>query len=285
MKLGYHGFGVGVTANPATLQRVARHAEQIGYESLWTAEHVVLPDPQVPPSPSPPRVPFLDPAGVLCYAASVTERVKLATGIIILPQRNPLVLAKELTTVDVLSSGRLVFGIGVGYLEPEFRALGIPFDDKGTRTDEYIETIRTLWTEAEPAYSGRYVSFSGIDAQPRPVQKPHPPFVIGGHSAGAFRRAVSKGNGWYGFYRNIDDTKECLTGLAAAAREVERPAALGLLEISVTPRIGFTADDVKRYTELGVDRLIPNSASRTADELVDFLSRTAEMVAGAVGLD
>src|SRR5262245_45439292 len=103
MKLGYHGFGVGLTANPAAAARVARHAEQIGYESLWTAEHVVLPSPRVPPSPSPPEVPFLDPAGVLCYASAVTERIKLATGIIILPQRNPLVLAKELATVDVLS--------------------------------------------------------------------------------------------------------------------------------------------------------------------------------------
>ena len=284
MKLGYHGFGIGVTADPTVARRVAQHTEQIGFESLWTAEHVVLPDPQVPPSPSPPRVPFLDPAGALCYAAAVTKSIKLATGIIILPQRNPLVLAKELTTVDVLSGGRLIFGIGVGYLKPEFDALGIPFEDKGPRTDEYIDTIRALLTEPKPAYSGRFVSFSGIDAQPRPVQKPHPPFVIGGHSPGAFRRAVRTGNGWYGFYRNVDDTKECLAGLSAAAREVERPAALGLLEISVTPRIGFTADDVKRYTELGVDRLIPNSASRTADELVDFLSRTAEMVAGAVGM-
>ena len=285
MKLGYHGFGIGVTASPAVLGRIARHAEQIGYESLWTAEHVVLPDPQVPPSPSPPRTPFLDFAGVLCHAAAVTERIKLATGIIILPQRNPLVLAKELTTVDVLSSGRLVFGVGVGYLEPEFRALGIPFADKGPRTDEYLEAIRILWTEAKPAYSGRFVSFSGIDAQPRPVQKPHPPFVIGGHSSGAYRRAVRTGNGWYGYYRNVDDTKQCLAGLAAAAREVERPAALGTLEISVTPRMGFTADDVKSYAQLGVDRLIPNSASRTADELVDFLSRTAEMVANSVGMD
>ena len=138
MRLGYHGFGLGPSANGAAAARVARHAEALGYESLWTAEHVVLPSPQAPPSPAPPELPFLDPAGVLCYAAAVTERIRLATGIVILPQRNPLVLAKELATVDVLSSGRLIFGVGVGYLEAEFDALGVPFENKGPRTDEYL---------------------------------------------------------------------------------------------------------------------------------------------------
>jgi probable F420-dependent oxidoreductase len=280
MKLGYHGFGLGPSANGAAAARVARHAEKLGYESLWTAEHVVLPSPQAPPSPAPPELPFLDPAGALCYAAAVTERIRLATGIIILPQRNPLVLAKELSTVDVLSSGRLIFGVGVGYLEAEFNALGVPFESKGPRTDEYLEAIVAMWTQGKPAYSGRFVSFSGIDAQPRPVQKPHPPIVIGGHSPGAYRRAVRYGNGWYGYFQDVEGTRQCLAGLETAAGEAERPAALGRLEISVTPRTGFTVDDAKRYAELGVDRLIPNSRARTADELVDFLSRTAETLAG-----
>jgi probable F420-dependent oxidoreductase len=280
MKLGYHGFGIGATANRDGAARVARHAEKLGYESLWTGEHVVLPDPRVPPSPSPPEVPFLDSAAVLCYAAGVTERIRLATGIIILPQRNPLVLAKELTTVDVLSNGRLIFGIGVGYLKPEFDALGIPFDHKGPRTDEYLEAIVAMWTQTKPAYSGHFASFSGIDAQPRPLQKPHPPIVIGGHSPGAYRRAVRSGNGWYGYYRNVEDTRQSLAGLEAAAREVDRPAALGRLEISITPRLGFTLDDAREYAEMGVDRLIPNSSARTADELVQFLEKTAEMLSG-----
>jgi probable F420-dependent oxidoreductase len=278
MKLGYHGFGIGATANRDGAARVARHAETIGYESLWTGEHIVLPDPRVPPSPSPPEMPFLDSAAVLCYAAAVTERIRLATGIIILPQRNPLVLAKELTTVDVLSKGRLIFGVGVGYLKPEFDALGIPFDHKGPRTDDYLDAIVAMWTQTKPAHSGRFASFSGIDAQPRPVQKPHPPIVIGGHSPGAYRRAVRSGNGWYGFYRNVEDTRQSLAGLEAAARDVDRPAALGRLEISITPRLAFTLDDARRYAEMGVDRLIPNSGARTADELVEFLEKTAEML-------
>jgi probable F420-dependent oxidoreductase len=280
MNLGYHGFGLGVTATAAVAARVARHAEAIGYESLWTGEHVVLPSPQAPPSPAPPELPFLDPAVALSYAAAVTERIKLATGIVILPQRNPLVLAKELASVDVLSAGRLIFGIGVGYLKAEFDALGVPFENKGARTDEYLEAILAMWTQSKPAYSGRFVSFSGIDAQPRPTQKPHPPIVVGGHSAGAFRRAVRYGNGWYGYFQDVEGTRKCLAGLDAATREVERPAGLGRLEISVTPRTGFTADDAKRYADLGVDRLIPNSRARTADELVDFLSQTADLLGG-----
>jgi probable F420-dependent oxidoreductase len=284
MRLGYHGFGLGPSANGAAAARVARQAEKLGYESLWTAEHVVLPSPQAPPSPAPPELPFLDPAGVLCYAAAVTERIRLATGIVILPQRNPLVLAKELTTVDVLSSGRLIFGVGVGYLEAEFNALGVPFENKGPRTDEYLDAIIAMWTQSKPAYSGRFVSFSGIDAQPRPAQKPHPPIVIGGHSPGAYRRAVRYGNGWYGYFRDVEGTRQCLAGLEAAAREVERPAGLGRLEISVTPRTGFTVDDAKRYADLGVDRLIPNSTARTVEDLVAFLSRTAETLAGVCSM-
>ena len=284
MKLGYHGFGLGASADAAAAARVARHAEELGYESLWTAEHVVLPSPQAPPSPAPPELPFLDPAAVLCYAAAVTERIRLATGIVILPQRNPLVLAKELASVDVLSSGRLIFGVGVGYLKAEFDALSIPFEAKGPRTDEYLEAIRAMWTQPQPAYSGRFVSFSGIDAQPRPLQKPHPPIVIGGHSGGAFRRAVRYGNGWYGYFRDVEGTRQCLAGLATAAREVERPAGLGRLEISITPRIGFTVEDARAYADLGVDRLIPGSTARSQDQLVEFLSRTAEMLAGVCAI-
>src|SRR6478736_6808088 len=123
MKLAYFGINFGVCADPAVAQRVARAAEDAGLESLWTGEHVVLPDPQVPPSPSPPEVPFLDPAVSLAWVAAATTTIRLGTGIIILPQRNPAVLAKELASVDVLSKGRLVFGIGIGYLKPEFDAL------------------------------------------------------------------------------------------------------------------------------------------------------------------
>src|SRR5215472_3002262 len=152
MHFGLFGINAGPCAEPEAAMRVARAAEAAGFESVWTGEHVVLPDPQVPPSPLPPEHPLLDPAVSLAFLAAHTRTVRLGTGIIILPQRNPLVLAKELASLDVVSGGRLLFGIGAGYLEPEFRALGAPFEQRGAVTNEAIEAIKALWTMEKPTY-------------------------------------------------------------------------------------------------------------------------------------
>jgi len=278
MKLGYFGIGSGPCADPQVAARVAQAAEGLGYESLWTGEHVVLPDPQAPPSPAPPGFPMLHPSAALSFLAGVTETVKLGTGIVILPQRNPLVVAKELASVDVLSGGRLIFGLGAGYLGAEFAALGANFAERGAVTDEAIEVIRELWTSDAPEFAGKHFNFSGIRAEPRPVQDPHPPIVIGGHSPAAFRRAVKQGDGWYGFALDLDATAGALQGLADAATRHERPAGRPPLEISVTPRIPVDADSLKRFEDLGVERLIPLSGARTADDLIAFLEQTREAV-------
>jgi probable F420-dependent oxidoreductase len=275
VKLGFFGINVATCAEPGALAAVASAAEDAGFDSLWTGEHVVLPQPQVPPSPVPAETPFLDPALALTWAAAATKKIKLATGIIILPQRNPLVLAKEFATLDVLSGGRMMLGVASGYLTQEFDALGIPFSDRGPRTDEYIDAIREMWGAEAPSFDGRFVSFSGIDAQPRPVQKPLPPIVIGGQSPPAYRRAISRGNAWYGFSLDIEGTKECLAGLEEARKRVERPAALGDLEISVTPPFGMGADDLRRYEDLGVDRLVPIGFVGGVDEMKRFIEDTA----------
>jgi len=256
MRFGFFGINLGACAHPEIAARTARALEEAGFDSVWTGEHVVLPDPQEPPSPSPPQAPFLDPAVALTWAAAHTRSLRLATGIIILPQRNPLVLAKEIASLDVLSGGRALLGVGAGYLHQEFRALGVPFADRGARTDESIDAMRALWTMPRPAFHGRYVSFSGIDAQPRPVQRGGVPIVVGGTSPGALRRAVQRGNGWYGFAMDPGATEHALRGLEKARSEVSRPAALGPLEISVTPPPGLDADGVRRYAGLGVDRLV-----------------------------
>ena len=226
MKLGLYGINLGPCADSQTAASVARAAEKAGFESLWTAEHVVLPDPQVPPSPVPAETPFLDPAVALSHVAAHTGTIRLATGIIILPQRNPLVLAKEMASVDVLSGGRLIFGIGAGYLRPEFEALGAPFEDRGERTNEYIEAIRALWTQEAPRFEGRFVSFAGIDAQPRPIQKPHPPIVVGGLSPPALRRAARQGT-----RRSTPASSKRLTVSASSGTE-------GVTLISSRPRSG-----------------------------------------------
>ena len=256
MQVGYFGANVGAFDNADAIERLATTAEGLGFESLWTGEHVVLIDPQQAPSPAPPHAAFVDTIATLAFIAAKTEKIKIGSGIILLAQRNPIVLAKELAGIDVLSKGRLLFGLGVGYVEGEFDALGIPYAERGARTSEHIEVIRTLWTEEKPAFDGEFTKFSGIQSRPLPLQKPHPPIHVGGMSAPALRRAVAQGDGWYGFFQGLDATAEMLRKLEEAAKQVERPAALGKLEISITPPGPVDADTARRFEDLGVDRLV-----------------------------
>lgn len=276
MKVGIFGINTGICARPDVARRAARAAEAAGFESLWTGEHVVLPDPQVPPSPAPPETAMADPSVWLGFLAGVTERIRLGTGIIILPQRNPVELAKELASVDVASGGRLLFGLGAGYLEPEFRALGVRFDDRGARTDEYIDVLRALWTDEKPGFSGPTVRFDGVDAHPRPVQRPHPPIIVGGHSAPALRRAIARGDGWYGFYVDLERAKASVAQLEAIASEHGRGEGLGRLELSVTPPPRTGLDDAQRYRDLGFDRLTLLPDTKSAGHLMRWIDETAE---------
>jgi probable F420-dependent oxidoreductase len=256
MKFGYFGINWGPFAEPESMARLARTAEDAGYESIWTGEHVVVIDPQAPPSPVAPHTPVLDSVATLAFIAGQTERIRLGSGIILLPQRNPVILAKELSAVDVLSRGRLIFGVGVGYVKGEFDAIGVPFEERGPRTSEHIEAIRALWTQEQPSFQGQFTSFEGIQSRPLPVQKPHPPIVVGGMSGPAYRRAVGQANGWYGFFQGVEATAEALKGLEAAASQVERPAGLGPLEITITPPPPVDRDMVKRFEDLDVHRLV-----------------------------
>ena len=278
MKFGVFGINTGPCAEPETSVRGAQAAEECGFESVWTGEHVVLPDPQAPPSPAPPDWPMTHPSIALAFLAGQTARLRLGTGIVILPQRNPVVLAKELGSLDALSGGRLEFGLGVGYLEPEFRALGVPFQERGRRADEYLEAILALWTEAEPAYRGDFVRFEGVQALPRPVQQPHPPVVIGGNSPAALRRAVTRGNGWYGFAMDPETAGRHIEGLRAAEHTHERADALGSLEISITPRAPLDPAAIRRFEDVGVHRLIPIARGRDADAQTDWVRKTADEV-------
>ena len=225
---------------------------------------MILPDPQVPPSPVPANYPMLDPAIALAFVAAHTTKIRLGTGIIILPQRNPVVLAKELASTDVLSNGRLIFGIGVGYLKPEFDAIGAPFDHKGARSEEWLAAMIALWSMPQPEFSGRWVKFKGVNAMPRPVQQPHPEIVFGGHTKEAYSRAARLAKGWYGFAQDLDGTAKCVEGLRAACKAAGR--RFEDVEVSITPnaRQKIDRDTAKRYADLGVSRLI--LLQRGADE-------------------
>ncbi len=255
MQLGLFSINMGPCAQPEGLAETAAAAEAAGFESVWAGEHVVLPDPQVPPSPMAPQDSALDPLLALTWAAASTSTVRLATGIVIVPQRNPVVLAKQVASLDVLSGGRVTLGIGVGYLEPEFRAIGANYDERGAVTDEYLAAMTSLWYDEHPEFHGRFADFAGVDAHPRPVQQPIP-IVVGGHSAPAYRRSVAGAQGWYGFAQRPEDTAASLAGLREAAGQVDRAESLGRLEISVTPRGRLTAETASAFADLGVDRLV-----------------------------
>lgn len=281
MDIGYFGANVGAFDNADAIERLATTAEGLGFESLWTGEHVVLIDPQQAPSPAPPKAPFVDTIATLAFIAAKTEKIKIGSGIILLAQRNPIVLAKELAGLDVVSKGRLLFGLGVGYVEGEFDALGIPYTERGPRTSEHIEVIRALWTQDSPSFDGEFTQFSGIQSRPQPLQKPHPPIHVGGMSPPALRRAVAQGDGWYGFFQDVDATAAMLRNLEEAAKQVERRAGLGKLEISVTPPGPVDADTARRFEDLGVDRLIlmrgyeDMVTAGSVDGVLKFLEDTA----------
>jgi probable F420-dependent oxidoreductase len=255
VRFGLFAVNYNTCADPRAAVTVAKHAEAAGFESVWTGEHLVLPDPQRQ-WPFPPTMPFLDTIVALTLAAANTTTIKLGSGIIILPLRTPAVLAKELASVDVVSNGRLIVGVGAGYIPAEFAAVGVSQNERGARTDDAIRALRALWTMEQPRYDGRFTSFAGIDAHPRPAQRPCPPIIVGGESPAALRRAVTMGNGWYGFSLDVAETRELVAALRQTATEHERPPDLGRLEITVTPCGQLDRSVVAQYEDAGVDRLV-----------------------------
>ena len=273
LKLGLYGLHRGSSADPDTVVRRARLAEEAGFESLWVGDHIALPSGLA----DPPVEPRIEAVVALTYMAALTTRVRLCFGVLVLPQRQPVLLAKQLASIDVLSKGRLTVGVGVGYVEPELRALGASLADRGARTDEYLDAMRALWDEPVPSFEGRFVSFADVIERPRPVQRPHPPIVVGGESPSAYRRAVRSGNGWYGWDLDLERTAEAIAALRETASRQQRPDGLGELEITITPPVTPDLDTARRYADLGVHRLalLPRDTAGTAiDELISSVGDT-----------
>lgn len=252
MRFGLFGVNFGACADPAMQARVVRAAEESGFESVWTGEHVVMPV-RDNPVPTPPETPMLDSLVALTRAAALTTRVKLGTGILVLPHHNPLVLAKGLASLDVVSGGRLIAGFAGGYCEAEFRALGVDFRRRGAITDDSLEAIRALWTEEVPAYHGRFASFDDVRFEPKPRQRPHPPIVIGGSAPAALARAA-RYDGWYGFAQTVETTAGIvreLTRLRAGLGRADAP-----YEVSLTTFERLDEALVERAAAAGVHRLV-----------------------------
>jgi probable F420-dependent oxidoreductase len=256
LSFGLFGLHRGANTDPDTLAARARLAEQAGFESVWVGDHVTLPYGAQAIPANPADQPRLEVVVALTYLAAVTSRVRLGVGVIVLPQRQPVLLAKQLTSIDVLSKGRLIVGIGVGYLEPELNALGASLADRGARTDEYLAAMRAIWDERAPSFAGQFVSFTEVMQRPLPVQRPNPPIVVGGSSTAAYRRAVTSANGFYGSTMSVEHAAEVLGQLRALSERHERPAELGELEITITPSETIDVETARRYADLGVHRLL-----------------------------
>ncbi len=288
VRLGLFAVNFNTCADPEACIRVVQAAEQAGFDSVWTGEHVVLPSPATDRSPLPPTTPMLDTGVAAAYIAAHTSTIRIGTGIIILPLRHPVLLAKELASLDVVSGGRLIAGFGAGYLPEEFDAMGVPLSERGARMDEYLAALRALWTMDQPEFEGRFVSFTGVDAHPRPVQPGGPPLVLGGGSEAAVRRAIRLADGFYAFGVDLAWMRELNEFVDRVLRHEGRPDELGDLEIIVTPIDGQTPDQVRRYEELGVDCLVAlpgdvtDRSQRHRPVPIDEILRTIETLSALI---
>jgi probable F420-dependent oxidoreductase len=274
----------GPFAFPEMLTHLAQTAERVGVESIWTVEHVVIPvgyQSTYPYSPSgkmpaPDQVPIPDPLVALAYAAAVTKTLRLATGIVILPQRHPLYVAKEVATLDVLSHGRVIFGIGVGWLAEEFQALGIPFDERAARTAESVRAIRSLWKDEAEPFHGKFYRWEKLESHPKPVQKPGVPIVVGGHTELAARRAARYGDG---FFPGVAE-EEKLVWLLGVMRDECKKLGRDPSTIEITSgRAAPDADGVKRLQDLGVSRFMVPPPAFDPDGITQGLEKLGSLIA------
>lgn len=258
MKYGLMFANTGPFGQAEGCTHLAQTAESVGVESLWTVEHVAVPvgyESKYPYSadgkmPGPESSPIPDPLVWLGFAAAVTKKIRLATGILILPQRHPIYTAKEFATLDMLSGGRAIAGIGIGWLEEEFTALGIPFRERAPRTEECARALKQLWSKDSKPFDGRFYKWDAIESNPKPVQPGGVPIVVGGHVEGAARRAARIGDG---FFPAAGD----LPALFAAMRDECQKIGRNPDEIELTTGAPLRSlDDVKRLEDLGVARLI-----------------------------
>ncbi len=255
-------IGVGINlvmAQPAAAVHLARCAEACGYDSVWSGEHVALNldtdfSRYGPKRPYGPRSNFLEPMSLLAAVGQATTTVRLGTGILIAPLRDPVILARAVTTVDVLSGGRLDLGVGVGWNEHEFVNVGASFSDRGRRTDEMLEVFAVLFGEESPEFHGRFYDFGPIGFEPKPIQRPRPKTLIGGYSPAALRRAARYGDGWFGA-GTADNVGSIVNELRVELQRAGRgdvPFEILLTAIEGAP----SRDDLERLADQGVDRVV-----------------------------
>jgi probable F420-dependent oxidoreductase len=283
MDIGYFGIGIGALTTPDWVKPVATAAERLGFASIWAPEHVILLEQyssKYPYSagefPMPTDTPFADPFTTLAFAAACTNKIKIATGICLVPEHNPLVLAKTVATLDRLSGGRLILGVGIGWLAEEFQALGISFERRAQRTREYIDVMRKLWAEPKSSHRGEFVSFPEVQSFPKPHNRTVPVW-FGGETPPALRRVGEYGDGWVGFnlspHEAVPKIKRIEEILKASGRKRSE------VHLALSPYAKpVTSDDLKRYRDAGADEVVllslrPPSSVNDAVQRMEQIAR------------
>ncbi|MGO9056555.1 MAG: LLM class F420-dependent oxidoreductase [Candidatus Binataceae bacterium] len=262
MKIGIF-VGIAAGARPDSMATVAQHAERLNFGTLWAGEHVVVfdsyeskyPYTEDGAMPLARDADFLDPIVALTYAAAVTRNIRLATGICLVPEHNPIVLAKQIASLDYLSAGRFALGIGIGWSEEEFKAVGVPFERRAQRTCEYLEAMRKLWSEEHASFAGEFVRFDAARMNPKPVAKDQMPIYFGGESLPALKRVAKYGTGWFGSNLGPLETAEKLVKLRALMKANGRnPEGLRVMMSPGIPH--FSPSNLAKYRDAGVDELV-----------------------------
>lgn len=274
MKYGLHLAGGASVCDQTVLRDVAMAAEEEGYDCILIGDHIVLPKTITTPWPYEEyndgkpnydiytQMEWLDPFDTVAFMAGITEKIRLGLGVLIVPYRHPFDVARRVATLDVLTGGRFILGTGVGWLEEEFKLLGVPFERRGKRTREYIAVMKALWTEENPRFSGEFVQLNeDVNVLPRPLQKPHPPIWVGGESVYALKRVVAFGDGWHIALLTFEQIQGMLDQLKRLMEEAGRDYdSLELTAMSDPTRL--TDESIKRYRDFGVKTLFTVPLSR-----------------------
>jgi probable F420-dependent oxidoreductase len=278
MDVGYFGPGIGALTTSDWIRPIATAAERLGFASIWAPEHVILLEKygsKYPYSagefPMPTDTPFADPFTTLAFTAACTSKIKIATGICLVPEHNPLVLAKTVATLDRLSGGRFILGVGIGWLAEEFQALGISFDRRAQRTREYIDIMRKLWSEPKSSHRGEFASFPEVQSFPKPHNRTVPVW-FGGETPPALRRVGEYGDGWIGFNLSPDEAGTKIKRIEEILKASGRKRSDVHLAVSPYTK-PVTTDDLKRYRDAGADQVVllslrpPSSVNETIQRI------------------
>lgn len=283
MRIGYFALLNNPVADPAYVDVVGRTVEDCGFHSLWVGEHVVLFDDYTSRYPYsddgslalPRDAGLLEPLTTLAFLAACTRRIRLGTGIYILPEHNPVQAAKEIANVDWLSGGRLDLGLGIGWSREEFAALAAPWPRRGARTEEYLGLMQELWTEEVSSFAGEFYELAPCRMHPKPVQQPRPPVYFGGNSEAALRRIARTGDGWLALSVGPDEVREGVRRLATWLSETGREPSE--VEVAVFPGLeSLDRDLLERYRDAGATQVVTSSPGSTPEEARAGIEKLAE---------